>query len=115
MTEKAPSLANAKLDPVDLRRKIFQATQQFGLPTTSKTRQILVESVASKMVLTVEDLEEFMYSDIDDELVLEKFLAPSASELLAEYNLSLTQTLLFNATELSFTSTCQLAILSSTL
>ena len=110
LDRKSTFVCQCKVDPVDLRRKIFQATQQFGLPTTSKTRQILLESVASKMALTVEDLEEYIYSDLDDELVLEKFLAPSASELLAEYNLSLTQTLLFNATELSFTSTWQLAI-----
>ena len=37
-------------------------------------------------------------------MVLEKFSAPSVSELLSEYNLSLTQTLLFDATELSFTA-----------
>ena len=105
LDRKSTFVCQCKVDPVDLRRKIFQATQQAGLPTTSKTRQMLIESVASKMALTVEDFEEYMYSDLDDELVLEKFLEPSASELLAEYNLSLTQTLLFNATELSFTST----------
>jgi predicted nuclease of restriction endonuclease-like RecB superfamily len=104
LDRKSTFVCQCKVDSVDLRRKIFQATEQFGLPTTSKTRQILIESVASKMSLTVEDVEKYIYSDLDDELVLEKFLAPSASELLAEYNLSLTQTLLFNATELSFTS-----------
>ena len=56
------------------------------------------------MALTVENVEEYFYSDLDGELVLEKFSAPSASELLGEYNLSLTQTLLFDATELSFTA-----------
>ena len=56
------------------------------------------------MALAVEDVEEDFYSDLDGELVLEKFFAPSASELLGEYNLGLTQTLLFDATELSFTA-----------
>jgi predicted nuclease of restriction endonuclease-like RecB superfamily len=41
---------------------------------------------------------------LDDELILEKFDPPSASELLKQYNLSLTQTLLFDSTELSFTA-----------
>jgi uncharacterized protein len=102
LDRKSIFVCQCKVDPVDLRREIFQATTQLGVPTTSKIRQILLENVASKMSLTPEEVEEDMYSDLDDELVLEKFLAPSASELVTEYNLSLTQTLLFNATELSF-------------
>ena len=104
LDRKSTFVCQCKIDPVDLRRKIFQATEQFGLPTTSENRQRIIESVASKMALTVENVEEYIYSDLDDELVLEKFLAPSTSELLAEYNLGLTQTLLFDATELSFTA-----------
>jgi predicted nuclease of restriction endonuclease-like RecB superfamily len=104
LDRKSTFFCQCKFNPVDLRRKIFQETEQSGLPTTTKTRLILLESVASKMALTVEDIEKYIYSDLDDELVLEKFSALSASELLAEYNLSLTQTLLFNATELSFTT-----------
>ena len=60
--------------------------------------------MASKMSLTVEDVEGNFYSDLDGELVLEKFFPPSTSELLSEYNLGLTQTLLFDAAELSFTA-----------
>jgi predicted nuclease of restriction endonuclease-like RecB superfamily len=104
LDRKSTFVCQCKVDPVDLRRKIFQATEQFGLPTTSQTRQRILESIASKMALTVEDVEEYIYSDLDGELVLEKFSAPSVSELLGEYNLSLTQTLLFDATELSFTA-----------
>ena len=104
LDRKSTFICQCKVDPIDLRRKIFQATEQFGLPTTSEKRQIIIESVASKMALAVEDVEEYFYSDLDGELVLEKFFAPSASELLGEYNLGLTQTLLFDATELSFTA-----------
>jgi predicted nuclease of restriction endonuclease-like RecB superfamily len=56
------------------------------------------------MSLSTEEVEGNFYSDLDSELILEKFSAPSFSELLGEYNLSLTQTLLFDATELSFTA-----------
>ena len=104
LDRKSTFVCQSKVDPVDLRRKIFQATEQFGLPTTSENRQKILEIVASKMALTVEEVEEDFYSDLDGELVLEKFSAPSASELLGEYNLGLTQTLLFDATELSFTA-----------
>ena len=104
LDRKSIFICKSKADPVDLRRKIFQTTEQFGLPTTSENRRKILEIVASKMALTVENVEEAFYSDLDDELVLEKFAAPSASELLGEYNLGLTQTLLFDATELSFTA-----------
>ncbi len=104
LDRKSTFICHSKVDPVDLRRKIFQATEQFGLPTTSENRRKILQIVASKMTLEVEDVEEDFYSDLDGELVLEKFVAPSASELLGEYNLGLTQTLLFDATELSFTA-----------
>ena len=104
LDRKSTFVCHSKVDPVDLRRKIFQATEQFGLPTTSEKRQRIIEIVASKMSLSIEEVEAYFYSDLDSELVLEKFSAPSASELLGEYNLSLTQTLLFDATELSFTA-----------
>ena len=95
---------NSKIDPVDLRRKIFQATEKVGLPTTSEKRRRILDAVASEMALTMEKIEEYLYADLDDELILEKFDPPSASGLLEQYNLSLMQTLLFDSTELSFTA-----------
>ena len=104
LDRKSTFICPSKADPVDLRRKIFQATEQFGLPTTPEKREKILESVASKITLSVEDIDRYFYSDLDSELVLEKFSAPIASELIGEYNLSLTQTLLFDSTELSFTA-----------
>ena len=104
LDRKSTFVCKCKVDPVDLRRKIFQGTQQFGLPTTSEKRQKILQIAATEMALSVEEVEENFYSDLDSELILEKFAPPSASELLSEYNLSLTQTLLFDATELSFTA-----------
>ena len=104
LDRKSTFICQCKVNPVDLRRKIFQATEQFGLPTTSENRQKILQITAAKMALSVEEVEENFYSDLDSELILEKFAPPSASELLSEYNLSLTQTLLFDATELNFTT-----------
>ncbi|HLN89596.1 MAG TPA: DUF790 family protein, partial [Candidatus Binatia bacterium] len=104
LDRKSTFVCYSKVDPVDLRRKIFQATQKFGLPTTSEKRRKILGIVASEMALSVETVEEAFYSDLDDELILKSFAAPSVSELLGEYNLGLTQTLLFDATELSFTA-----------
>lgn len=94
----------SKIKPADLRKKLFQATEKVGLPTTSEKRRRILEAAASEMALTLENIEEYLYADLDDELILEKFDPPPASELLEKYNLSLTQTLLFDSTELSFTA-----------
>ena len=104
LDRKGTFTCNSKINPADLRRKIFQATEKVGLPTTSEKRRRILEAVASEMALTTENFEEYLYADLDDELILEKFDPPSASELLEQYNLSLTQTLLFDSTELSFTA-----------
>jgi predicted nuclease of restriction endonuclease-like RecB superfamily len=97
-------MCNSKVKPADLRKKLFQATEKVGLPTTLEKRQRILENAASEIALTLENIEEYLYADLDDELILEKFDPPSASELLEQYNLSLTQTLLFDSTELSFTA-----------
>lgn len=94
---------SSAVNPVELRKKIFEATEKFGLPTTLERRRRILEAVASYVALTPENVEASLYADLDDELILEKFNPPTASELLKHYNLSLTQTLLFDSTELSFT------------
>ena len=95
---------NSKVNPADLRKKIFQATEKFGLPTTLMKRQQILEFAASELALTTQSIEDCLYADLDDELFLAKFDPPKALELLEQYNLSLIQTLLFDATELSFTA-----------
>ncbi|XES78395.1 MAG: DUF790 family protein [Candidatus Bathyarchaeia archaeon] len=95
-------ICSSKINPADLRKKIFQATEKYGLATTLEKRQRILEVVASETALSTEIIEEQLYADLDSELILEKFEKPSALELLQQYNLSLAQTLLFDCTELSF-------------
>ncbi len=92
-------------DSVKLRRTIYEATGKLGPPTTFEDRRRIVESVASELKLTAEVVEELLYADLDLELILDAFEPPSPEELLKQYNLSLTQTLMFDSTEMSFTST----------
>jgi predicted nuclease of restriction endonuclease-like RecB superfamily len=93
-----------RVNPIDLRRKIYNATEKLGLPTTPEQRSRIIEAVALEQKLTPDMVEEFFYADLDSELILERFDALPSPELLEEYNLSLTQTLLFDATELNFTA-----------
>jgi predicted nuclease of restriction endonuclease-like RecB superfamily len=94
----------SKINPVDLRRKLFRATESLGLPTSAESRKRIIDKVAAETALNREEIEELLYADLDDELILRKFDPPAGSELLQQYNLSLTQTLLFDSTELSFTA-----------
>jgi predicted nuclease of restriction endonuclease-like RecB superfamily len=93
----------SKLDPIEVRRRIFSATSDLGLAFSSEKRRKIITGVASDLGLKVEDVEENFYADLGDELVLEKFLPLSPEDLFEKYNLSLTQTLLFESTELKFT------------
>jgi hypothetical protein len=93
-----------KINPVDLRRKAYHTACKLGLPTRLEQRRRIVEAVASELKVTAETVEEFLYADLDTELILEEFEPLSPVELLQEYNLSLTQTLLFDSTEVRFTS-----------
>jgi predicted nuclease of restriction endonuclease-like RecB superfamily len=95
---------NEKINAVNLRREIYDVTGKFGLPTTPEQRTRIVKAVASELKVTAEAVEEFLYADLETELLLEKFEPLSPVELLQDYNLSLTQTLLFDSTEARFTS-----------
>jgi hypothetical protein len=95
---------NDIINAVDLRRTIYQKAAKAGLPVTLEQRKSIIEAVALDLKVSAETVEEFFYADLDTELVLEEFKPLSAVELLQEYNLSLTQTLLFESTEVKFTS-----------
>ena len=93
----------SQADPPEMRRKIFQATEKTGPATNSEQRKTIIENVASQLKISSEELEESMYADLDSELILQNFESIPPQELLEKYNLSLTQTLLFDSTELKFT------------
>lgn len=104
LDRKSKFKCDDKINPVELRRRIFQATGKLGLATNDERRNRIIEAVASEMHVTPQTAEKFLYADLDSELILEEFASPIADELLKEYNLSLTQTLLFDSTELTFTA-----------
>jgi len=88
----------------DIRRKIFYETGKSGTPTTPEQRGGVLEKIAAELKLSAGLVEELMYADLSEELILGKFEPLSPKELLQKYNLSLTQTLMFDSTELRFTA-----------
>jgi predicted nuclease of restriction endonuclease-like RecB superfamily len=94
----------SQTDPAELRRRLFQATGENQFATTPEHRKTIIEKVAAELEISSEKLEESMYADLESELILQDFEPVSPQELLEKYNLSLTQTLLFDSTELKFTA-----------
>ncbi len=95
---------NDQINPVELRRRIFQETGKLEPATSPERRKKIIEVVASELKATPETIDDFLYADLDNELILQEFDPPTLEELIKEYNLSLTQTLLFDSTELNFTA-----------
>jgi len=97
-------ICDGQINAIDLRRKIYQTTGKLGLPTTKEQRWRIIETVATELKISPETVEKFSYADLETESILEEFEPLSPLELLQDYNLSLTQTLLFDSTEVIFTS-----------
>ncbi|MDR2707202.1 MAG: DUF790 family protein [Nitrososphaerota archaeon] len=102
LDRKSHFTCNNKINPVELRKKVFQTTQQIGTPTTPEKRQEIIKTVSTELSLPTETIEEQLYADLESELTLKTFEPPTAYELLQKYNISLTQTLLFECSELNF-------------
>jgi predicted nuclease of restriction endonuclease-like RecB superfamily len=93
----------SQTNPLELRRRLFQETGEAGPATNPKQRKTIIEKVASETKISVQELEESMYADLESELNLQSFDPIAPQELLEKYNLSLAQTLLFDSIELKFT------------
>ncbi|MGA9843722.1 MAG: DUF790 family protein [Nitrososphaeraceae archaeon] len=93
---------NKNVEPSVIRRLLFESASETGYPLTDIKRTEIVSVVAAKINISVENLSKIMWSDLEENLILERFDGISAEQLVAWYNLSLIQTLLFNCTKLEF-------------
>ncbi|MCW3997622.1 MAG: DUF790 family protein [Candidatus Bathyarchaeota archaeon] len=91
-------------DPKKIRRKIFDLTGNLGPATNLQKRKHILKETSKTLRVPIDFIEKNIYADLDNELELESFESPSSSELIEKYNLSLTQTLLFDSIELRFTT-----------
>ncbi|MFH0748426.1 MAG: DUF790 family protein [Candidatus Bathyarchaeota archaeon] len=94
----------ARVNPPDARRRLFQIASEKGMPTTEEDRSAIFSIVSKELNVNAEELNESLYGDLDDEMIVSGFAQTNPMDLLKQYNLSLTQTLLFNASELAFTT-----------
>lgn len=96
--------AHAAINPVEARGVVFRIAHQEGLPTTPEERRAVLAQAASGLGVTAGELEATLYGDLEDELLIRDFEPVDPEALVRQYNLSLTQTLLFHSTELTFTA-----------
>jgi len=90
------------VDPKQARGEVYKEANRYTIVETEEVRHEVIAQVASRLHLSSFQLEASLWSDFEDQLVLESFVAPTPTELLQLYNLSLTQTLLFKAASLEF-------------
>ena len=88
--------------PVSVRKALFEESSRIALALTEFDRDKVIDIVASKMNLSTSYIRQVMWSDLEENMILEQFSALGPNELLGWYNLSLMQTLLFNCTKLEF-------------
>jgi predicted nuclease of restriction endonuclease-like RecB superfamily len=96
--------AKATIDAIKSRRLVFKIAHKIGFPTTPEARRTVLNRAAIELRVTAEILEESLYGDLEDELVLKDFKPVDSEGLVKQYNLSLTQTLFFYSTELTFST-----------
>ncbi|AIC16468.1 DUF790 family protein [Nitrososphaera viennensis] len=89
-------------DPATVRKALFEESSRRGFALTDLERKEIIDLVASRLHLSADAIASIMWSDLDDNLVLEKFDTIDAKSLVGWYNLALVQTLLFNCTKLEF-------------
>jgi len=90
----------AACDPVDARRAVFELATELG-PVSGDARRIeIMEAAAGRLEVTLEQLEQALYADLEarQRLIEHRPLTPIS--LLHRYNLALAPAVLYKATKL---------------
>ena len=94
--------ADTILNPSEARRLVFGEASKRKVPDSMSRAQIIQIS-AEKAGVTSDQLENSLWSDLDENLILKNIEDIKPQDLLKQYNLSQTQTLLFKSQWLEFT------------
>ncbi|WP_256289835.1 DUF790 family protein [Halobellus inordinatus] len=90
----------APLPPERVRRVVFEAAEDAGAVVSDDDRQAALAEAADRLGTGIEAIEHSLYADRDVNEVLAGFDPRwSPDQLVEQYNLSLAQTALFDATE----------------
>ncbi|MBW3004081.1 DUF790 family protein, partial [Candidatus Woesearchaeota archaeon] len=84
------------IEPSIARKMVFEEGN--GAVFDMKERNEVIGRVAGKLSVKPDELEKALWADMEENLMIKEFKAITPENLLRQYNLSLTQTLLFRAT-----------------
>ncbi len=87
---------NAVIEPATARKMVFEECT--GAVFDIKERKEVISSVARKLSVEPDALEQALWADMEENLIIKEFQTTTPEDLLRQYNLSMTQTLLFKAT-----------------
>ena len=93
---------DSSVEPVTIRQQLFEESSTAGIALDETKREEIVEKIASQNNLSVKSIQEIMWADLEENLILAKFDSVLPEQLLMLYNLSLAQTLLFKCVSLEF-------------
>ncbi|HEY7571850.1 MAG TPA: DUF790 family protein [Nitrososphaeraceae archaeon] len=93
------------LSPSEIRKMLYELSSERGYSLTSIDRTEIFNVVAAKTGIPPDIVSLLMWSDLEENLVLERFEPITAENLIAWYNLSLIQTLMFNCIKIEFSLT----------
>ncbi|MBA2268807.1 MAG: DUF790 family protein [Nitrosopumilus sp.] len=83
------------LTAIEIRRSVFDESARQNTALTEQTRKSILEQISNKLRISDEMLSKVMWSDLDENTIMDTFLPINAEKLLLFYNISLIQTLLF--------------------
>jgi predicted nuclease of restriction endonuclease-like RecB superfamily len=84
------------VEPAIARRTVFEECR--GAITDLKERKEAIDRAARKLSVQTDAFEHELWADMEENLKLKEFRTITPENLLRQYNLSMTQTLLFKAT-----------------
>ena len=103
----------AAVPPERVRRVAFEAAESVGVASDDERSEALV-TAADRLGVDVDAVEQSLYADRDVNQILVEFDPRwTSEELLTQYNLSLAQTALFDATEVRIRSADPKALVSA--
>jgi predicted nuclease of restriction endonuclease-like RecB superfamily len=91
------------VDPMMLRRRVFEESSRRGYALTEYERLSILESVAKHLGMDVKMVEDLLLSDLPHNMLIVSIENIDPHTLIALYNLSLIQTLLFRCIRLECT------------
>jgi hypothetical protein len=90
------------IDPMAIRKALFEESSRMQLAVTESDRNKVIDRIASRMNVSAAYINQVMWNDLEENMILVGFNSIKQAELLGIYNLSILQTLLFNCTKLEF-------------